>query len=308
MYIDAFSGWALFKDKIIIAVFLTLSFFLIHQPSYAQDTSQQIKKWHAVETAKIRERISRYELKLEKARAAMAQAQKAYSLAKEQNDSAAAEIARDAYEISLKSKSRMEALIKKAIARLQTIESLYHKSGESHLAMTSFMRGDVRIMKNGVLVPFSADTPLLPGDVIQIGSGGFAEIMCTDGSKMRLDENTRLKLSSIDSERSSYELYMGRIEANIRKFLRREYSFFPVSSSCKCTGGVRGTQFVIENDPDGTTTFIVLDGEFEIMTLDRKETLLLLKKGQKALVNRDGEIEGPSEINLKEMKKWWERN
>lgn len=114
-------------------------------------------------------------------------------------------------------------------------------------AMTaSTVEGDVTVQRgDGSAQPLLQGTPLQDEDVIQTGAASRLEISMTDGSALRLGENTRLELRVAPPTGKAFaaRLWLGAVWAKVHKLLQDES--FRVETE-NAVAGVRGTEFVVE--------------------------------------------------------------
>lgn len=69
--------------------------------------------------------------------------------------------------------------------------------------------------------------------------------------------------------------------------------------------GVRGTQFLVNVEADGTTTLTVLEGTVEFSDLNEKKTVVV-GKNQRSVVLPGGLPAEPISIDVERIPIWWE--
>jgi hypothetical protein len=101
---------------------------------------------------------------------------------------------------------------------------------------------------------------------------------------------------------SLIEVMKGKIYSLIKKL--KPKTKFEVKTPV-CIAGIRGTEFQIEIEDDGTTTVIVLDGEVEVSDLENKKTVIV-RKNQKAVTKHRELPSDPIEIEPHQVFNWWQ--
>lgn len=121
--------------------------------------------------------------------------------------------------------------------------------------------GDVKVIEKGMTRKVANDEALAAGSIVVTGSESFADIVVGDVGLIRVDERTRIALSSLvgqgTDETSDIDLVTGKIQAVFTKLARD--ARFEVKSMTQLAS-VRGTAFQVfaEGDESGVE---VLSGE-----------------------------------------------
>lgn len=95
----------------------------------------------------------------------------------------------------------------------------------------------------------------------------------------------------------SLEVAKGKIHSLIKKIKGRTKFDSKTPTS---TTGVRGTEYVIDVEDDGTTTLIVFDGEVEFSDKEGKKSVIVGKNQQSVCKPGDLPTE-PVQINLEKI-------
>lgn len=120
-------------------------------------------------------------------------------------------------------------------------------------ATLSWTRGKVRVLNTkGKTRRNKKDQPILPGETIQVGAKGGAEVALPDGSTLTLSPNshltiTSLKQPSLKDKMFSFKLAIGKVFAQVRKLTSAQSVFEIEAGGVVC--GVRGTEFAVGYDP-----------------------------------------------------------
>jgi hypothetical protein len=110
----------------------------------------------------------------------------------------------------------------------------------------SIVEGNVTVQRSdGGVRTLGKGTLLNEWDVIQTGADSRVEISMTDGSTLRLGENTRLELRVAPPTGKAFaaRLWLGAVWAKVHKLLQDES--FQVETQ-NAVAGVRGTEFLVE--------------------------------------------------------------
>ena len=110
-------------------------------------------------------------------------------------------------------------------------------------------------------------TTLGSGDQIRTGPNSKVVIEL-DGATMSLGPDS---LFTLDFDKGIFELLIGKIRASIEAWFRGGF----VVNSPTAVVAVRGTEFTMQVDEDGTTTVVVLEGIVEVRHLASDSIFLL---------------------------------
>lgn len=137
-----------------------------------------------------------------------------------------------------------------------------------------------------------------PNESIETDKKTRIEITIPNIGKVNIAENTKTKFKS----ENLLEVVKGKIHGFIKK-LKPKTKFDIHTPTCALS--VRGTEYALNVEDDGTTTLIVIDGEVEFSDKEKKKTVLV-KKNQQSVV-KPGELPSePVQINPDQILKWWE--
>ncbi|MFQ6096537.1 MAG: FecR domain-containing protein, partial [Armatimonadota bacterium] len=138
------------------------------------------------------------------------------------------------------------------------------------IATVTIVSGSVEILRaDGKTEPARTDASLGPGDGVRTAANGKVELHLSDGSLLRLAENTQVRLTS-DGENRGLFVSAGRIWARIMRALGR--SKFEVTTPA-AVAGVRGTILRVAVDESGAAEFAVDEGEVEVYKGPRRARL-----------------------------------
>lgn len=259
------------------------------------------QEWIERETARYgAERLS-LSRKEQEALRARQKAESARDLALRINDQKALPIAKLAMETADKALARIRSAMGRTESRLRGVERLRSVPGSGAAAVASIVRGTVEVKTSEGWRKLDQQRPLQPGEEIRTGADGYAEVMFDDGSRVNLHARTSFKLESEGADESSYRLSMGRIKSEIERLGNRRYSVRTPTA----VAGVRGTEYLLEATEEGATSLTVLRGEVAFGPAG-SEPATLVRKGEMAIVGKDGSMQGPRKVELRALQPWWE--
>ncbi len=155
---------------------------------------------------------------------------------------------------------------------ISALEDLYSgKDGAQKdgavLGVLTTISGEVLIRTaEGELKSGALGTTLSDGDTVITGADGTA-IIEMEGAAIRLESSTHLVIE--DWTKGFFELLKGKIRVFIEGFRPMQVE------TPTAVMAVRGTEFTINLDEDGTTTVVVLDGMGEVRDLTSNAIVLL---------------------------------
>jgi len=168
--------------------------------------------------------------------------------------------------------------------------------------------GEVYVRKGGVgeWERYYDSTILRLGDEIRTGENSKVVIKTPDGDQIDLGPMTRLTLVANEYE---YELLLGKIRAFIQKMVGKWEVRTP-----RFAMSIRGTEFTVNVDEDGTTTVTVLEGTVVVrdltsnvgMTLPRNQ-MVVLPSIQGGLTQQDM-FGGVKVVWPESIDRWWEKD
>lgn len=138
-----------------------------------------------------------------------------------------------------------------------------------------------------------------PNELIKTDKKTQVEITMPDVGKVNIALNTEAK---IKCSVCLLEVGKGRIHGLIKEL--KQKTKFDVKTPIS-VAGIRGTEYALSVEDDGTTTVVVLDGEVEFSDKENKKTVMV-KKNQKSVVKPGALPTDPEEIDPKKILNWWE--
>ena len=132
--------------------------------------------------------------------------------------------------------------------------------------------------------PVNGQRRLYPGDMV-ITKQGRGEISFGGASRLRISERTQLIVPTPTKKRSVLERGVIAIWENIKRLGRNEA--FEVEGG-HSIAGIKGTEFILQVDNDGTATYTVKEGIVEVSSMDNPSDKRDLNDGESAKVTNTG--------------------
>ncbi len=140
-------------------------------------------------------------------------------------------------------------------------------SSSKAIALTLKVTGDVKVQKTGAdkAVPLNFGTPLDDGDKIRTGEDGFVSlIFADDKSQIKLRPNTEVVINGKRDAQSNITkritMEIGEVFARVEKQRGTLEVATPTS-----VASVKGTEFWVVVDENGTTTVYTIQGLIELL-------------------------------------------
>lgn len=305
---------------LVITVFFQSSVVL------AQDSPRDSSTaWVYQTKARLLQRIAKRELREAEAKQALDQSLHALSLAERLKDGDAMRISREAITIARTALARIRVAERRDQSRLIALDQVSAFRSHSRelrlasptgvgapdeskgeIAVVSVIKGPMQIKTSMGWAPYHGDFPIMAGDEVRTGEGGFAEIMFPGGAIVNLDANSSFQAAKLDKEEFVYDRILGRIRAFFRcAGTDRQACAAQRFGSGRAILTIRGTEFEMEAQSDGRATIVVMDSVVEITSLEGGEAVEI-RAGQKAVITKEGKVERLSTFNASEVHHWWE--
>lgn len=172
-------------------------------------------------------------------------------------------------------------------------------------ASVEFVRGDVRSSRSlnhlgengaatstpGVAQAVQKGQSLQEGDLLKIAPDAFVSVRLADGSLVRVQSESEVQLRQMRRKgragnlQSVLDLSEGGLEISVPKLANGERRF-EVRTPAASTS-VRGTQFLVQNNPQGNTTAAVDEG---LVSVQSGQPSTLLRPGQGIAVSEKGQL------------------
>jgi len=181
--------------------------------------------------------------------------------------------------------------------------SLFSESNK--VGKVSFFMGNAKIKT--ILAekwkPIKMNLPISAGDRIQTVKAEVVEITLSDGSVLRVAEESDVAILSPNAKAVSADVKSGRLWANIKKLSKRNYEFEVTSGTA--TAAIRGTIVAMDKvAADSATAVKVYDGKVEVGPGADLAAAQAATRGtagtERKEISGPGEVPGPFEVSLME--------
>jgi len=193
-----------------------------------------------------------------------------------------------------------------------TIPSSYQEEAAGKLyrslVLGTEVTGDVRFIRFGEELPITPGRVLRVGDTIITGENSQLELLVLDGTIIIVKENAKIEIADI------LESLVERPTGVRRLFFGKIFVFMGIEPpwlrgwdvhTPSAVTSVRGTEFTLEVEIDGTTTLLVLEGVVEFSDLDGTKTVFV-EQYQTSVVKPGDVPSEPVPIDPDKIDRWWE--
>jgi len=173
-----------------------------------------------------------------------------------------------------------------------------HATFPTRASVSTIEGGVVLRRANGDVVKPSLDMTIRNGDVIETGKDGRAEFVFPDGRSIKIGPNSTFKLQRDLGEqgalKSGWFRFREALRTNGESERVRRYRGAHVAVA------VRGTDFIMKSDHDGTTV-LVRTGEVEVLASDGKGVRVVA--GQRLTVDAAGTVSPTTPVSEAEYRR-----
>lgn len=150
-------------------------------------------------------------------------------------------------------------------------------------------KGDIELMRGDNTTKVSSGEGLMNKDELESKDESFAVVKFIDGSSLvKLFPNSILTISAKEEDgklNKKNTLKMGTIWAKVSK----KTGMFEVDTP-NTVVSVKGTEFMVDVEEDGSTSVRVKDGEVNVKSKETNQEKSVVP-GEKAVINADGQID-----------------
>ena len=129
-------------------------------------------------------------------------------------------------------------------------------------ASISFMLGDVKVSRGGKTITAELNKKLFAGDMIKTGKVGIATVAYDDGSEIKIQENSWVKIGDKAAEDSEFvSVVSGVIKAKFSKVSKQEErKVYTPTTVCS----VRGTEFLVGVSEGADSQVALTEGKLDV--------------------------------------------
>lgn len=160
---------------------------------------------------------------------------------------------------------------------------------EEQAGKVLFVQGEAQVLRGGSLLPLRTNDPIYTGDRIRTANG-VVKILLQDNSLLTLDRSSELEINEYlfqpsEKKRSGvFNMLRGKLKALMGRIFNVQGTLEIRTPTA--VAGVRGTYFLVEVDEQGSSKFVLFEGEIEVT--DPKGRSLLLLPGQLLTAGPEG--------------------
>lgn len=127
------------------------------------------------------------------------------------------------------------------------------------------------------------DTAIPFGTRVRTGGNGRMRMTLVDGTNLTVGPSSDIILDEYSSVRCAISVVLGHLRARVRTQFGRRFEVRAGGS----IGAVRGTDFEVQVNPDGSESFSLHEGQVEVRVLATNR-LIVLSPGQTARISASG--------------------
>jgi hypothetical protein len=186
-----------------------------------------------------------------------------------------------------------------ALFTIGFVAALAAAAGAAEVGTLAAAEGSTEVQHEGRWSPAKIGDPVQVGDAVRTGPDGRARIVFQDDTVLNVGNSSFLVIDRqvFDPEqggsRSLMKLLRGRVRALVSEYYERPGSSYEVETAT-AVAGVRGTEFIVEYDPESFETEVVgVSGTVQVNSvLDRARHGVYVTAGELSTVRR-GQLPGP---------------
>lgn len=168
-------------------------------------------------------------------------------------------------------------------------------------ASISFMLGDVKVVRNGRTSAADMDQKLKAGDMIKTGKDGIATVAYEDGSEVKIQENSWVKIGNKAAEDMEFvSVVSGVIRAKFSKVQKgSERKVYTPTTVCS----VRGTEFLVGVSDGADSQVALSEGKLDVSNPYGKTSLNPNQKVETDVAAQPKKSKG-FELSMEDLKNW----
>ena len=155
--------------------------------------------------------------------------------------------------------------------------------GKGEEIIIKSLKGPVAVMRNMKPVTVKDGDPIEQYDVIKAQKKGRIYLLIDGVNKFCVYENSMIRVVTKIKTKTKFEVVWGKVRVIIGK-LKGDFNIDTPTTAI----GVRGTDFLLEVEKDGTSTVTVIEGVLEVSDLVKERTVFV--KGGERLTVKPGEL------------------
>jgi FecR protein len=188
-------------------------------------------------------------------------------------------------------------------ALLAAVASTAQAAAVQEAGTIASVEGSAEIGRSGEWYPAALGNDVYQGDTLRTGRPGRMRVVFRDDSVINVGDDSSIVVDeqvfdpNATANRSVFELLRGKVRALVSDYYKETGSVFEVQTGT-AVAGVRGTEFVVDYDPDAQTTAVVgITGRIEVHSvLDRATRGVYIHAGETTRVDEGGFPQPPAPV------------
>lgn len=142
---------------------------------------------------------------------------------------------------------------------------------------------------------------LFHSDTLRTEQDGYAVVQMVDNSLIRVRPNSMLIIRGDVNDRGGVNTRIDMEQGGINLQVNGRVSEFEVATQTS-VAAVKGTQFSVAINPDGSTTIVCFSGEIEVTARNTGQTVDL-RRGRRAMIDTQGRSIRSERVSVREMRR-----
>jgi ferric-dicitrate binding protein FerR (iron transport regulator) len=259
----------------------------------------------------LKKLLASHERNEAEARESLQGAKNILAIARRNNNAEAENIARQAIAVAEESLTEIRKMKERDKGRLEVLEdAVKRRAFSKDSGVPTIEKGEV-IVTSGSGRRKQDHRALESGDTVETGKSGFMELLMPDHSKVAVAANTAVEILRLDAEKleSAYRFIRGKLYV-VRACLKEAMDLRGICwvTHYRVGGGVaavRGTEFTVERNEDGSTAIDVIEGTVDVSE-GGSGRVVSAKTMERVLIGESGSVQGPIPLKPGAVGRWWE--
>lgn len=142
---------------------------------------------------------------------------------------------------------------------------------------------------------------LFHSDTLRTEQDGYAVVQMVDNSLIRVRPNSMLIIRGDVNDRGGVNTRIDMEQGGINLQVSGRVSEFEVTTQTS-VAAVKGTQFSVVINPDGSTTIVCFSGEIEVTARNTGQSVDL-RRGRRAIIDTQGRSVRAERVSVREMRR-----
>jgi len=291
----------------LIAILLSLFYSMQVDQILAEEiSSEYLEAWSTVITTDLNSRLEVQLQSEQETRQELEESRALFDKTRKSKTKAEIMLAERTEGFTLQKIEKIQSKIGVLQAALNVVDQLKLAELNAHAARPLSRTVGAYFSDHNKTKDLPLNTLLKEGDRLVTDEHGFLEFISTDGSFIQVGPQSSIRLNSNGSTHSDYSLERGKLHGVFKciKVTDQPCREFDVHTS-DFTAKFRTTELVMEILESGEHRIIVLDGNV-VLTPPLDGGGVRLTAGLMVETTAEGKLQGPFNMDLNWIKRWWE--